>query len=208
MAFLLLRRTCATPRVYGLAGSLRTVELPTRALPHDDLGVLLGVVAVLGGHLALGELPPDLTRRLVRRLVDHGPLPPGATAGDLTAVLTDVGRRLHWAMSTDLEFPAPMAHRTTYSITVPAGAVAACMTALREAGAQDVGDGPVTVTGWEMRPTGPDGALERHSLDVPDGRTVTATFPELAPDPAYDERSAWLSALAERHGGRCEGAEW
>jgi hypothetical protein len=61
---------------------------------------------------------------------------------------------------------------------------------------------------WEMRPTGPDGALERHSTDLPDGREVTAVFPELAPDPAHQERVAQLSALAEHHGGRYAGAGW
>jgi hypothetical protein len=82
------------------------------------------------------------------------------------------------------------------------------MAELREAGADDVHDGPPTTTGREMRPTGPDGALERHSTDIPNGRIVTAAFPELAPDPAYNDRIAQLSTLAERHGGRYQGASW
>jgi hypothetical protein len=166
------------------------------------------VVAVLDGHLVSGDLPPDLTGRLIRRLTEHGPLPAGSTAGALNAVLSDLAQRLHWATGTDLDYPAAMSHRTNYQLTIPADAVAACVAALREAGAEDVHDGPPTTTGWEMRPTGPGGSLERHSADVPDGRTVTATFPELAPDPAYHERVAQLSALAEHHGGRYQGAGW
>ena len=162
----------------------------------------------MDGHLVGGDLPFDLTRHLIRRLTEHGPLPAGSTAGALNAALTDLAQRLHWASSTDMDYPAPMPHRTNYQLTIPAGAVAACIVALREAGAADIHDGPPTTTGWQMRPTGPDGALERHSTDVPNGRTVTATFPELAPDPAYQERIGQLSTLAEHHGGRYEGASW
>lgn len=98
--------------------------------------------------------------------------------------------------------------RTTYHLAIPADAIAACIAELREAGADDIHHGPPTTTGWELRPTGLDGALERHSTDIPNGRTVAAAFPELAPDPAYHERITQLSTLAERHGGRYDGASW
>jgi hypothetical protein len=164
------------------------------------------VVAVLDGHLIGGDLPSDLTQTLIRRLTDHGPLPAGSRAGALHATLSDLAQRLHWATSSDMEYPAAMPHRTNYELSIPAGSVAACITALREAGAEDIHDGPPTATGWQMRPTGPDGALERHSTDVPNCRTITAAFPELAPDPAFQERIAQLSLLAEQHGGRYQGA--
>jgi hypothetical protein len=180
----------------------------TRALPREDLAALLGVVAVLDGHLVGGDLPLHLTQDLIRRLTDHGPLPAGSTAGALNAVLTDLAQRLHWATGADMEYPAAMPHRTNYQLAIPAGTVAACITALREAGAEDIHDGPPTTSGWEMRPTGPGGALERHSTDVPNGRTITAAFPDLAPDPAYHERIARLGALAERYGGQYQGANW
>jgi len=177
-------------------------------LPHEDLKALLGVVAVIDGHLIGGELPPDLTQQLIHRLSNRGPLPEGATAGNLNAALTDLGQRLHWAMNTEMEYPAPMPYRTNYELTIPADSVAACITALREAGAEDIQDRPATSTGWEMCPTGPNGALERHSTDIPNGRAVTAAFPELAPDPAYESRIVQLTALAEQHGGRYQGASW
>lgn len=158
----------------------------TRALPYEDLAALHSVVAVLDGHLVGGDLPPDLTRHLIRRLTDRGPLPAGATAGTLNAALTDLAQRLHWAIGHDMEYPAAMPHRTTYQLVVPAGSVAACLAALREMGAGDIHDGP----------------------PVPEGRSITVSFPELAPDPAYRRRTVQLSALAERHGGRYDGASW
>jgi hypothetical protein len=174
-------------------------------LPYEDLAALLGVVAVLDGHLVGGDLPLDLTQHLIHRLTDHGPLPAGSTAGALNAALEDLAQRLHWATGGDMEYPAAMPHRTNYQLAIPAGAVAACITALREAGAEDVHDRPLTSSGWEMRPTGPDGALEPHSTDNPNSRIITAAFPELAPDPAFHARIAQLSALAEQHGGRYQG---
>ena len=184
------------------------MESRPRALPTADLAALLKVVAVLDAHLVGGGLPLDLTQDLLRGLANGGVLPEGSTAGALNGVLSDLAQRLHWAAGTDMEYPAAKSRRTNYQITIPADAVPVCVTALREAGAEDVDDGPPQSSGWEMRPTGPGGALERHSTDVPNGRTVTAGFPELAPDPAYQERIAWLSMLAERHGGRYEGASW
>jgi hypothetical protein len=180
----------------------------TRCLPDADLAALLGVVAVLDAHLINDELPPDLTQRLIRHLTQHGPLADGSTPGALHAALSDLAQRLHWAMSMDMDYPSAMAHRTRYQLTIPAGSVAACIAALREAGAEEVYDGPLTTHGWEMRPTGPNGAPERHSTDFPDGRTVFAVFPELAPDPAYQGRIAQLGALAERYGGQYAGAGW
>ena len=87
-----------------------------------------------------------------------------------------------------MDYPAAMPHRTTYQLSIPTGSVPACIAALWEAGAEEVHNGP------------PDGP--------PEARTVTATFPELAPDPAYRERVAQLSTLAERHGGQYAGASW
>jgi hypothetical protein len=125
-----------------------------------------------------------------------------------SAIWDDVCIGPHWAAGADVEYPAAMPQRTTYELGIPAGCVAACITALRDAGADDIQDGPLTATGWEMRPTGPGGALRRHCTDVPDGRTVTATFPDLPLDPAYQERIVEISALAEHHGGQYHGASW
>ncbi|GAA2853882.1 hypothetical protein Acy02nite_49940 [Actinoplanes cyaneus] len=184
------------------------MENRTRALPYDDLAALLQVVAILDAHLVSGELSPDLTHDLIRRMVTGGALPEGASTGALNGVLSDLAQRLHWAMGTDMDYPTATSRKANYQLTIPADAVAACVAALRAAGADEVHDGPSRSSGWEMLPTGPGGALERHSSDVPDGRAVTAAFPELAPDPAYQQRIAWLTLLAQQHGGQYEGATW
>lgn len=184
------------------------MESPTRALPHQDLVALHGVIAALHGHLIAGELPPDLTQRLIRTLRERDILPERATAGSLNAAFSDLEQRLHWAISPETDYPTPISHRTNYQLTVPADTVAACIAALQEAGGRDIHDGPPTTTGWTMLPTGPDGAMERHSTDIADGRSVTVAFPELAPDGAYHDRIAQLSRLAEQHGGRYEAASW
>jgi hypothetical protein len=182
------------------------MESQTRALPHEDLEALLSVVAELHGYLLLDELPTELTQHLIHDLRERRLLPEGATPGSLNALFSDLEQRLHWAMNPEMEYPAPDLRRTRYQLKVPAESVAACVAALEEAGGQDIHDGPPTTTGWTMLPTGPDGALERHSTDVPHGRTVTVVFPELAPDPAYHDRIVQLSALAERHGGHYDGS--
>jgi len=103
-------------------------------------------------------------------------------------------------MGSGQDYPQPVPHVTAYQLTIPAGAVGACVAALREAGATEVHDGPSTVTGREW----PGG----HCTDIPGGRAVTATFPGLAPDPVFEDRMAQLGALAAEHGGRVEGASW
>jgi hypothetical protein len=184
------------------------METATRALPYADLQALLGVVVVIDGSLVGGDLPPDLTQRLIRRLSEHGPLVAGATAGTLNAALSDLAQRLHWAMGPGGEYPPPMPHRTNYLLDIPRESVAACVQALRQAGGTDIEVRPSTSTGWEMRPTGPNGFGEQHATDVLDGQTVTVAFSELAPDPAYQDRITQLGALAEQHGGRYQGAGW
>ena len=166
------------------------------------------MIVVLEGELLGGALQPDLTQRLLRRLTQRGTLAEGSTPSNLTAVLELLGQRLQWAMSADLEYPAAMIDRTIYHLVIPASSVPACITALRQAGAERIAESSPTTGGWEMRPTGPDGALERHSIYPADSREVTAGFPEIAPDPAYDERIIQLSALAEHHGGQYAGASW
>jgi hypothetical protein len=74
-----------------------------------------------------------------------------------SAIWDDVCIGPHWAAGADVEYPAAMPQRTTYELGIPAGCVAACITALRDAGADDIQDGPLTATGWEMRRPDPAG---------------------------------------------------
>ncbi|GAA0488053.1 hypothetical protein Ade02nite_12330 [Paractinoplanes deccanensis] len=152
------------------------MERQTRALPQEDLAALLGLVVVVDGELLAGRLPPELTERLISRL-----LPAGASAGELNAALSDLAQRLHWAAGHGVDHPPPMRH-TGHELAVPAGAVAACVAALREMGAESVREEP--------------------------GPMIVAAFPELAPDPAYERRVEQLTALAATCGGEYRGASW
>ena len=98
-----------------------------RALPDEDLASLLGIDAVLLGLLLTDGLPSDVSQRLIRPLVEHGPLPPGATESDLSLLLHDLAMRVHWAMGDGEEYPAASPHRMTYLLDLPGeSAAAAC----------------------------------------------------------------------------------
>jgi hypothetical protein len=153
----------------------------------SDLEAVFGVLVTVHAHLTIDELPPDLVRRLLVRLTDHGPLPSGASAGELNAVLADLCQRMHWAMSEDYgDFPEPTPRRTVYYLDVPDEAVDACMEALTDLG------GEVSFQG-----------LEHHTRS--DRRQIAAAFPDLPPDPSHHARIAQLSSLAQRYGGRYAG---
>ncbi|SNY48061.1 hypothetical protein [Paractinoplanes atraurantiacus] len=92
-----------------------------RALPYEDLAALVGVVAVLNGHLVNGELPEELIQHLHRRLVGSGQ----PTGGAVNGVLSDLADRLHWAAGAGAEYPRAGPRPTRYEIRVPAVAVAA-----------------------------------------------------------------------------------
>ncbi|MER7006521.1 hypothetical protein ABT297_26255 [Dactylosporangium sp. NPDC000555] len=91
------------------------MESAPRALPLPDLEALFGVLVTVHAHLLADALPPDLVRRLLDRLTKHGPLPEGASAGEMNAVLADLCQRVHWAISEDYgDYPQPAARRTFY----------------------------------------------------------------------------------------------
>ncbi|MFU8875468.1 hypothetical protein [Micromonospora sp. SL4-19] len=163
------------------------MEPRTRALPRSDLGAIFGVLVIVHGHLLAGELPPDLVRRLVDRLTDHGPLPEGASAGELNALLADLCQRMHWAMAEEYgDYPEPMPRRTIYYLEVPDEAVDACVAALAVLG------GEVSLQPIE------DGTRSN-------GRQIAAAFSDLPPDPSHHARVAQLSSLASRCGGHYSG---
>ncbi|SCE92595.1 hypothetical protein [Micromonospora mirobrigensis] len=182
------------------------MEPSGRALPKSDHAALLGVLSILSGHLMAGALPVGLVDGLVRRLTEHGPLRPGASAGELALLLEDLAQRMHWAMGDgDDPYPEASPRRNTYRIEVPAEAVPPCVDALVALGGADIHILPGSTGNWTTLPAGPDGELERHSTDVPDGRTVLVDFPDLIPDPAYHERVRQLTVLAEHLAGRFAG---
>lgn len=165
------------------------MEPRPRALPVSDLTALFGVLVTVHAHLMADELPPNLVHRLLKRLTDHGPLPEGASAGEMNALLADLCQRMHWAMSEDYgDYPEPLPRRTSYYLDIPdePDVVAACMAAL-------------TDLGGEVSPQ----PIEHRTRS--DRRQIAASFPDLPPDPSHQARIAQLSSLASRYGGRYAG---
>jgi hypothetical protein len=161
------------------------MERSTRELPENDLVALHYLVAVTEGHLVGGELPPHLTQAVIKGLTDRGLLPPDSSPGDLTALLSDLGQRLHWAMGAGADYPAPMVHRTTHNLELPHERVAESIEELVRLGGQDI----------EVRPS----TSQR-------GEQVSVSFAGLPPDSDYQDRVTQLTALAESHGGQYAGA--
>jgi hypothetical protein len=183
------------------------VESAGRALPTSDHQAILGVLSNVQAYLMAGELPADLTDRLIDRLSRHGPLPEGASAGQLNLLLGDLAQRMHWAMSDeDTDYPRPSPHRNSFHLELPGDAVASCVQALTELDGENIRIEPGPTGNWTTLPTGPDGELERYSTDIPGSRTILVDFPDLAPDSAYRERVAQLDALVQRWGGRFLGS--
>ena len=163
------------------------MEAPTRPLPSSDLQAIFGVLVTVHGHLTADDLPPYLVRHLLNRLTEHGPLPDGASAGQLNAVLADLCQRMHWAMSEDYgDYPDPSPQRTAHYFDVPNDAVAACIAHVTELGGQVI----------EQSPKRPVPAGRRH---------IAAAFPDLPPDPDHHARVVELTALAHRYGGSYAG---
>jgi hypothetical protein len=169
------------------ARNVARVQPQPRALPGSDLEAIFGALAVVHGNLLADQLPPDLVRQLLNRLTRHGPLPEGASPGELNALLGDLCQRMHWAMSPEYgDYPEPMPRRTTYYLDIPDGEIDACTTALINLGGQ----------------------VSRHRIDDatdPSAGHIAAAFPDLPPDPSHHARVAQLSTLAHRHGGELAG---
>ncbi|MET7949755.1 hypothetical protein [Micromonospora sp. NPDC005324] len=165
------------------------MEPQPRVLPTADLQAIFGVLVTVHSRLLADQLPADLTAALMQRLIRHGPLAEGASAGEMNALLADLCQRMHWAMSEGYgDYPESMPRRTIYVVEVPEEAVDGCMTALVGQGGQEV-------------------ALRRvDETEIPPNiRQISATFADLPPDPGHQVRVDHLSVLAQRYGGRFAG---
>jgi hypothetical protein len=160
----------------------------TKSLPRQDVLSLLDILVVLLGELTADQLSPDLTTHVMRRLVKDRLLAEEASVGELRAVVADLVERLRFALGEYASYPEPLLRGTTYIVSIPnEEAARACRDRLTDWGALalDVTEG-ADRTGWEVR----------------------ASFPDLIPDPSYEQRVVQLQELAVQHGGRYEGSEF
>jgi hypothetical protein len=74
----------------------------THPLGRQDAEALIGVLAVLEGHLVAGDLDPHVVDRLGERLVG-----PGAGAAELRVALGNLNQRLRYSLGEHDEPPVP-----------------------------------------------------------------------------------------------------
>jgi hypothetical protein len=169
----------------------------TRPLPERDMRALFDILVVFQGELLLGQVSPDVTAHVTRRLANDGLVAQDASIGQLGAVMGDLLQRIRYALGEYPTLPAPSPPGTTYVVSVPTvEAARACQVVLVAWGGS-----AVTIRnakdsrGWTIRAAEDTNVWE-----------VAATFPELAPDPAHDLRVGRLRELADEHGGRYQGS--
>ena len=157
------------------------MEPTTRPLPEPDLEALFAVLVTVHAALLSDDLPDDLADRLARRLTTRGRLRPGASRGELNALLADLAERLHWAMDAGsaAPCPAPADRGGTFEFRFEPGADAAAFRAEVAA----LGGRPV----------------------AGDTTRVEVRFGELPPDPDFRARQEQLIELVARHGGEYQG---
>lgn len=180
------------------------VDHRTRPLPEHDLRALFAVLLTMHSALVGDELPDTVFAGLADGLAGDGLLPPGASKGEVNAVLADLAQRMHWAMnySPEQPYPRPAPREVKHDLVFPTGRAAAqaFVTDAAALGGRDVWARP----GQSSVRVGPDGA--REPLDPAETWLVGMTFSELPPDSDFQAREAQLTALAERHGGRYDGS--
>ncbi|BCJ48288.1 hypothetical protein GCM10010168_26480 [Actinoplanes ianthinogenes] len=151
----------------------------SRVLPEADLAAIFGVLVVVHGDLHAEQLDPDLTAHLIRRLSEHGPLPAGASPGELNALLGDLCQRLHWAMGVGEDYPEPSPRVVTYQLGMPDEEAAGAVARQLSADGGTVTTVPSSASSW----------------------LVEATFPDLVPSAGHRHRTDYVTMLAEQHGG-------
>ncbi|WP_203924902.1 hypothetical protein [Rugosimonospora africana] len=169
----------------------------TKPLPAPDMRVLFDILVVFQGELLIGQVSPDVTAHVIRRLTSDGLVAEDASVGELGAVIGDLLQRVRYALGEYATLPSPSPRETTYVLSAPS------LEAARACQEQLIAWGGSAVTirdaqdsrGWTMRDASDTNEWE-----------VAANFPELAPDPAHAARVIQVSELAREHGGRYQGS--
>lgn len=158
-------------------------QTPYRLLERDAR-LLVGVLATLTGS-SLGDEDNPTLRRVRERLARDGALDDAEHRGEATAILGDLCQQLRYCRGEyDDERPGPEERVWTHQLRFPDEASArACADELRE-----------------RAPLGVEVVRED------DGFWVHVVHADLPPDAGFEQRQTDLQELAERHGGRLDGA--
>jgi hypothetical protein len=71
---------------------------------NQDLRALIGVLAIIEGHIRAREIPEHLTEQLQRRFISVGLLNESSRRRDLRQAINDLNHRLRYARG---EYPEP-----------------------------------------------------------------------------------------------------
>ena len=154
----------------------------THLLGRQDADALIGVLAVLEGHLVAGDLDPRVIDRLSRRLVG-----PGAGAAELRVALGNLNQRLRYALGEYDEAPGP-----------DTGAVDQYFGFISEADAETFAE----AVRAQHKTTGPPVPVDGRGYDDGAVRWQVAVRSTTLPlSAAFDAESGRLLALAAEHGG-------
>lgn len=154
------------------------------SLQKRDAEMLIAVLSTLEGHMRGGN-PAPIATQIRGKLARAGGLTDESSIGEATMVIGDLCQQVRYANGDyGNERPGDAKRLTTHYLSMPTRESAeACQ-------AEIAALGPV-----KMEIT----ATRQGEQDV------LVTFPELAPDAAFNTRKAELSAIAASHGGRWSG---
>lgn len=156
-----------------------------------DVQVLIGIVATVTGQLLGGDLDARTSEKFAKRFVDVGLLGPELdgslpSAGKVAVALEDLVQRLRYASGDYEEPPTALPDVVAHVLELPSQEAALnCQDALPSGQVQD--------------------AVIRYEDDG--GWLLFAFYPELPPDPRFNEREQALRQTVERFGGRYSGSQ-
>lgn len=154
-----------------------------------DVAALIGVLAVLEGHLRRGLLDDEIIHDLTLRLVDEDLLAPDAvggppSAGRVSIAINNINHRLRFFLGEYDSEPQPLPVATMFVMQFSNEAQAV----------EYVGQLPGDALNVLRE--------EQEGLWL-----VSAVYPEVAPDPAFKVREITLSTIARGFDGRFVGTQ-
>ena len=157
-----------------------------RPLHRRDAAALIGIAAVLEGHLLSGELDPLLAAALVRHLHEAGLVEGDAGPADLRLALANLNQRIRYANGELEGPPAPDTGEANQYFGFPDRTAAEAF-AESAAARDEAAAAPVPVDG--------------RAYDGDVGWQVAVRTTELPLSVAFERHVLRLAALAGEHGG-------
>jgi len=169
---------------------MSTADAPRHLVRREDVEVLIGIAAIMDSHMKGGAVDEGMVAQFAARFVNAGllePQGPGGvpSAGRVAVALDDLIQRLRFAVGEYDTEPEPAPPATEHVLTFPTATLAENCKAELSEGALRVLMEPDEGGSWRL----------------------LAAYPELAPDPDFQERERSLQATARSCGGKYSGSQ-